>query len=39
MILIKTTYGEGYNLDEFDLDIIGNIHENGEMLEWFGKIF
>jgi uncharacterized phage protein (TIGR01671 family) len=33
MFYIKTTYGDCYNLDEFDLDIIGNIHENGEILE------
>lgn len=29
---IKTTYGDYYGLQDYELEVIGNIHENAELL-------
>lgn len=30
---IETTYGDYYSLTDFELEVVGNIHENPELLE------
>ena len=30
---IETNYGDYYGLDDFEIEVVGNIHENGDLLK------